>query len=575
MSYLVLARKWRPQTFEQVVGQQGVIRTLQNAIRLERVGHAYLFCGARGVGKTTVARLLAKALNCDKGPTPEPDNTCPRCQEINEGRASDVFEIDGASNTGVDDVRALRENVRYLPGSSRFKIYIIDEVHMLSTSAFNALLKTLEEPPAHVKFIFATTEPHKIPLTVLSRCQRFDFKRLPAGLIEKHLRRVLEAEGARVEDGGLHLIAREAAGSMRDALSLADQVMAFAGDDITSERVAEALGLTGDELFFEVIEHLLAGRGQELVEVVDRLFTAGHDLKRFVEGLLWHVRNLLLYRTLDSEADKLVDALAETRSRLSTQAKKAERVRWYQIFDVMSRALEDLARHPVPRLVVETALLRLATLEPLADLASLVQKVEQLAGSGDGSGGGGRPAGGIPTGGARASGQRTEARRHGSRPPPAPAPQATDAAGTAAATEPGPVPEGFSPEWARLVAFVSRKRPGLGSVLNHAVPLEVGPGRVRLALEGNSFFAEQLQGDGKRREMEKLLEEFFATPTRLVIEERRPGQGTTLAQAWEDMRQADEQKLREQSLAHPMVQEAIRVFGASVEQVRPKPEVEG
>ncbi|MDY6952253.1 MAG: DNA polymerase III subunit gamma/tau, partial [Thermodesulfobacteriota bacterium] len=228
MSYLVLARKYRPQTFEEVVGQDHVTRTLKNAIRADRVAHALLFSGPRGVGKTSVARIMAKAMNCESGPTPSPCNVCRSCREITEGVSLDVFEIDGASNRGINEIRELRENIKYMPSHGRFKIYIVDEVHMLTTEAFNALLKTLEEPPPHVLFFFATTEAHKIPITILSRCQRHNFKRIGLEDILTSLRRVSHEMSFRIDDEGLVLLAREAGGSMRDALSLLDQVMAYA-----------------------------------------------------------------------------------------------------------------------------------------------------------------------------------------------------------------------------------------------------------------------------------------------------------------------------------------------------------
>src|SRR5262245_13187627 len=243
MAYLVSARRWRPQTFEDLIGQEHVARTLGNAIRSDRVAHAFLFTGVRGVGKTTAARILAKALNCERGPTPTPCNVCVNCLEITAGNAVDVLEIDGASNTGVDDVREIIDNVRYQPAKSRFKIYIIDEVHMLSTSAFNALLKTLEEPPPHVKFIFATTDPHKVPHTIHSRCQRYDFKRIPLRLIVERLAHIVRSDGIEVSERALFLVAREAEGSMRDAQSMLDQVIAFAGKKVRDEDVADALGL--------------------------------------------------------------------------------------------------------------------------------------------------------------------------------------------------------------------------------------------------------------------------------------------------------------------------------------------
>ncbi|HUU00955.1 MAG TPA: DNA polymerase III subunit gamma/tau [Myxococcota bacterium] len=567
MSYLVLARKWRPSTFDEVVGQDGVIRTLRNAIHTNRVAHAYLFCGARGVGKTSVARLLAKALNCEQGPTPDPDNSCGICREITGGNSPDVFEIDGASNTGVDDVRSLRENSRYLPARSRFKIYIIDEVHMLSTSAFNALLKTLEEPPEHVKFVFATTEPHKIPLTVLSRCQRFDFKRIPSGIILERLQKILGAEGAAIDAEGLRIISREAAGSMRDALSLTDQVLAFAGDKVDAEQVYAALGLARSQMFATVIDCVIEQRSDDLMRLVEGLFDEGHDLKRFLEGLLWHVRNLILYRSLE-KPDSLVDALEEERTVLRAQAGKAEALRWHQLFDVLVRALSELSRSPYPRLTLETALLRLSAVEPLVEIGSLVDRVAELSREIEGGKGRGEP----PREQGQGGGRTEKPARPAFIPPTpnekkaSPSPQtqpvekpATQAVGTS---------DGFPKEWQKLVAMVSRRRPSLGSVLNHAYPLEVSAERVCIALEPGSFFADQMKVERNRRELEKYCRELFGQETRLSVEDRRADQGVTLAQALDDERQTRMDEQRNQALSHPMVKEAIKIFGAEVAQVK-------
>ncbi|HSA20996.1 MAG TPA: DNA polymerase III subunit gamma/tau, partial [Myxococcota bacterium] len=451
MSYLVLARKYRPTTFDEVVGQEGVVRTLKNAIGMSRVAHAYLFTGARGVGKTTIARILARALNCAQGPTATPDNTCPVCQEIIRGASPDVFEIDGASNTGVDDVRQLRDNLQYMPARSRFKIYIIDEVHMLSVSAFNALLKTLEEPPAHVKFIFATTEPHKIPVTVLSRCQRFDFKRIPTAGIQAHLEGLLQREALVIEPEGLRLIARQAAGSMRDALSLTDQVLAFGGQRISTAEVQAALGLAADVVHEAVLEAVLDRQPEALMRLVERLFDEGHDLKRFLDGLLGYAHHMILFRTL-GDAGELLELLPEERQRLSRLAARAEALRWHQVFDVLLRAAEELARSPFPRLILETALLRLVTLESAVGLDSLVQRLEALAAR---VGGGGGPGGGG-TGTAR-TGEKTERRAPPANAQAVPArpaaPAATQvpaaapapAAGPAPAAAPAPAPSAAPP----------------------------------------------------------------------------------------------------------------------------------
>ncbi|MBW1808153.1 MAG: DNA polymerase III subunit gamma/tau [Deltaproteobacteria bacterium] len=575
MSYLVLARKWRPVTFDEVIGQQGVIQTLKNAIGLDRVAHAYLFCGARGVGKTSVARILAKALNCEKGPTTEPDNSCSSCKEITSGHSSDVFEIDGASNTGVDDVRSLRDNSRYLPASSRFKIYIIDEVHMLSTSAFNALLKTLEEPPAHVKFIFATTEPHKIPLTVLSRCQRFDFKRIPSDVILDHLRKILAAEGAEIEETGLQLIAREASGSVRDSLSLTDQVLAFAGDKISTEQVYQALGLTRSGIFAEVISHVVDNRPDQLMLLVEKLFDEGHDLKRFLEGLLWHIRHLILYRSLKNP-DALVDVLEEDRRGLAEQAQKAPTLRWHQIFDVLARALEDLPRSPYPRLVLEIALLRLAAIEPLLDIADVLERVEQLSKKFD--------SGALPQNQNNPRPARNErlSERVQFVPPIAkqPPPKKNDSPAAIKPAEPikaepikeateAPSSQGKFPEgWEKLVALVSKRRPSLGSVLNHACPLELSAQKVRISLQPGSFFADQMKTSRNMQELEGFCRELFGQDTQLVVEDRQAEDGVTLAQSWEQDKQDAEDQMRSQALSHPMVKEAIKIFGAEVDTIK-------
>jgi len=279
MEYLVLARKWRPQVFEDVLGQEHVGKTLKNAIRLGRVAHAYLFSGPRGVGKTSVARILAKALNCEKGPVEIPCNSCVNCREITEGSSMDVNEIDGASNRGIDEIRELRENVKFAPASSRYKIYIIDEVHMLTKEAFNALLKTLEEPPPHVIFVFATTETHKVPATILSRCQRFDFRRLSLRNITDNLRRIASMEGIRISDAGLTLIAEASEGSVRDAQSLFDQAISFAGTEIGDGEVEELLGTADRRFLFSLSEAVLARDAAACLRIIEEAYFAGLDMR--------------------------------------------------------------------------------------------------------------------------------------------------------------------------------------------------------------------------------------------------------------------------------------------------------
>ncbi|HET8562233.1 MAG TPA: DNA polymerase III subunit gamma/tau, partial [Candidatus Binatia bacterium] len=310
MSYLVLARKWRPQKFEDIAGQGHIIRTLQNAIRANRIAHAYLFTGVRGVGKTTAARILAKALNCEQGPTLNPCNSCSQCQEITNGNSIDVLEIDGASNRGIDEVRQIIDNARYQPAKSRFKIYIIDEVHQVTKDAFNALLKTLEEPPPFVKFILATTEPHRLPETILSRCQRYDFRRIPMREIVQRLGEISKQEGLQITEAALLLLAREADGSMRDAQSLLEQALAYAdpaggasrAEPIDERLLHDVLGVAERQLLYELSGAVVAGNAKRCIELIGDVIVQGRDLCRLSRDLVEHFRNLLVARLYQEEA---------------------------------------------------------------------------------------------------------------------------------------------------------------------------------------------------------------------------------------------------------------------------------
>ena len=281
MTYISLYRKWRPQTFSEIIGQDHITRTLQNAIQMGRIGHAYLFSGPRGTGKTTVAKLLAKALNCTNGPIPEPCDQCENCRQIREGVSLDVAEIDGASNRGIDEIRDLREKVRFVPSQGRYKVYIIDEVHMLTTEAFNALLKTLEEPPQHVIFIFATTEPHKVPATIISRCQTFEFHRIALPDLLERLEQVSQAEGLKPSAAALNLIARNAQGGLRDALSILDQCIAYAGAEIAVEDVKELLGVVDFDLLTKYTAAIQTGNLVEALIIIDEVLSLGKDLTQF------------------------------------------------------------------------------------------------------------------------------------------------------------------------------------------------------------------------------------------------------------------------------------------------------
>jgi len=383
MSYLVLARKWRPKFFDEVVGQEHVARTLKNSIEQDRVHHAYLFCGARGVGKTSTARILAKSLNCEEGPTSEPCYDCQSCADITEGQSVDVYEIDGASNRGINEIRELREGVRYAPSQGRFKIYIIDEVHMLTTEAFNALLKTLEEPPDHAYFIFATTEPQEIPITILSRCQRFDFKRISQTDIVDHLEAICDEEGIETERAALQLIARQADGAMRDALSLLDQVIGFAGDEVDEQEVADILGVANREHLFDISRGVLRRDAQEALKALDVVHRYGYDLQQFASELVAHLRDLTVVAAVGEPArvTSLTESeLEEARAQLAAMNVEGETRRQllHRYFSVMANGAREMTRSPHPKLIFEMTLVRLTDLEPLVELDLLVDRLDAL-----------------------------------------------------------------------------------------------------------------------------------------------------------------------------------------------------
>ncbi|MBM4371514.1 MAG: DNA polymerase III subunit gamma/tau, partial [Deltaproteobacteria bacterium] len=376
MAYLALARKYRPQVFEDIIGQEHVTRTLRNAIESDRVHHAYLFTGIRGVGKTTAARVLAKALNCEKGPTVTPCNACPACTEITRGNAMDVLEIDGASNRGIDDVRELRETVRYTTARERFRIVIIDEVHMLTEAAFNALLKTLEEPPAHVRFILATTDPQKVPATILSRCQRFDFHRVETGVLVAHLARLCAAEGAQVEEDALRIVVREAGGSVRDALSLLDQLLAAAEGPLTTTLVGEILGVADRAWISGLLEAVFHADTPRGLRTLRDVYMTGYDLRTFLLELLQSVRDMVVLALTGDEA--LVDRSREEIAALRSLSAGHGAQDLDEYFRVLLEGTDQLRRSEHPALVAEEVVIRLCNLRRSVDVSELVGRLEAL-----------------------------------------------------------------------------------------------------------------------------------------------------------------------------------------------------
>jgi len=380
-SYLVSARKYRPQLFGDIVSQRHVSETLKNAIRLERLAHAYLFTGPRGVGKTTAARVLAKAINCttplsDRTDQSEPCRDCESCLSFEQGRNLNIIEIDAASNNKVDDARDLRETVRIPPQGAKMKVYIIDEVHMLTTQAFNALLKTLEEPPAHALFIFATTEPHKVPATIQSRCQRFDFRRIATAEIVDHLKTISVTESITIDEESLMLIGRKGDGALRDALSVFDQAISLCGDNVSYDELVRALGVVDTDLYFSVTQAVRASDMGSMFRIVEKIVTSGYDLQEFLDGLEEHLRHLLVVNTVGVEA--LLDLTAESKGRFEAEASEFKESTLLRLLHIAAQTSDSLRMARQPRLRLELALVKMASLPASVDIRTAIAKLDKL-----------------------------------------------------------------------------------------------------------------------------------------------------------------------------------------------------
>ncbi len=372
MSYLVLARKFRPTTFDEVIGQDHISQTLKNAIREDKVAHAYLFSGPRGTGKTTMARIFAKALNCKEGPTPEPCGKCQNCIEIAKNQSIDVMEIDAASNTGVDNIREIRENVKFGATSSKYKIYIIDEVHQLSTGAFNALLKTLEEPPEHVIFILATTEQHKVPITILSRCQKYRFRLLSTNEIAKAIKNIAQKDNFEIEDEALKIIINASGGSMRDALSLLDQAISATTGKITEEYIRNLIGLLPKEIISKTIDYIAQNDVESLMKICKKVYEDGYNVLQFARDLRDHLRQLMLF-SINAE---IADVSSEDKKLYDRQKVLFPISRFIRMGNLISKALEEMKWHDQPRMLLELYLLKMA--EPYYNVAELIAKINEL-----------------------------------------------------------------------------------------------------------------------------------------------------------------------------------------------------
>jgi len=555
VSYLVLARKWRPQTFHDLIGQEHVTLTLKNAIESGRVAHAFLFTGARGVGKTSSARILAKTLNCEKGPTTEPCNECPACREITEGNSVDVFEIDGASNNGVDEIRELRDNVKYLPAHSRYKIFIIDEVHMLSNSAFNALLKTLEEPPPHIKFIFATTEPHKVPITILSRCQRFDFKRIPLAKMIARLRFILDQEGVSMSDTALAMVARKGDGSMRDSLSALDQVLAFCGEQVDDAAVISLLGVVDRTLLLSAIDAILARDTATLVDIVRTVDDSGYNIRHFCHELIGLMRTLLLIKTVTSTGD-LLDLSDQELEESRTLAEKSDLQTIQRCIAILLKTDSEMAHSSFTRLLLEMAMIKMATLTPVIPVNELLERLKALESS---------P---YPQ-----PSMAAEPAAPGYRP----APRKTSEPGAAASTpQAAPTPEAASTpqaapshakDWQGFVAYVKTKKPMLATKLEKGSPIKVSGEFLHLGYPKDTLEFSMLQEPDYQKQLSELSALFFGNPVNiriLPLSENSGDAPMSIAEKKNAEVASREKAVKDAADNHTLVKAALGVFGGEV-----------
>lgn len=593
MSYTVLARKYRPQRFSELVGQDHVSRTISNAVESGRIAHAFLFTGVRGVGKTTTARLLAKALNCVKGPAREPCNECDPCREITSGLDLDVLEIDGASNNSVDDVRRLQETLPFRPARDRFKVIIVDEVHMLSLGAFNAFLKTLEEPPEHVKFIFATTESHKVPLTIRSRCQRHDFRLIPRAVIARRVEEILQKESIKADEAAVALVARESAGSMRDALTLLDQVVALCAGDLQGEQLAHQLGIADRTACFEIAAAVLDGEAAGCMRRLGNLADQGVDMLHLARQLLDLLRDLVVLKVVGQDSGDLVDMARDEREAALRLVERHGPQQIERAFTGASKLVDQVARSSSPKIVLEMGLVRLADrppLEPLTELLTELRALEaRLDSGGDAppprspSGRGGAPSAGPVGRTPPGSAPRGRRSRAGAEPdlapaeeaPPAPPPRGelpskrpqrpAQSQVRTPSVSPDTAPAVSSPDSSRWIEIVSRLKetqPALGAVLEQGVPVEVDEECLKVVFREGSFFGQQAAEPSAREAIvtaaEKVLGKY--PELKIVFSAEVESMGTSIAQEKDEQREKERDRNLKRALEHPLVKEAMEIF---------------
>ncbi|MBP8104833.1 MAG: DNA polymerase III subunit gamma/tau [Nitrospira sp.] len=615
MDYQVSARKYRPGTFDDVIGQSHVVQTLMNSIATKRIAHAFLFSGTRGVGKTTVARILAKALNCEQGPTGTPCNTCANCQEITQGTSVDVVEIDGASNTSVDDVREIRENVKFTPFRGQYRVYIIDEVHMLSNSAFNALLKTLEEPPSHVVFIFATTEIHKIPATILSRCQHYNFRRISKAEIVQRLRHVADQDGLTIEDRSLMALARASEGSMRDGLSLLDQIIAFGGNTIRHEDLEALLGAVPQERIRAMVEAVIQQDSAKALQVIAALLDQGHDVRAYCADLVEYVRNMLVAAVVPSgpELRSLIEATEEDLTQLARDAERFTVEQLQELFRMYAAAEDSLRVSAHPRFVLETAAVRATRLlrtaevqpassrlavqpeKPAADRRVVTQTPAQTQDKATPS-----PAPVVKTTGVKVSQDnvaKTSAAGGSTPKAPSVAPPrevAAPLARTPAVAPSAPVvpPASVAPvqqepkatsaaeasaaavevNWEQFQEAVSTNHPNIAPFLEMGRLVKIEGGLITLGFAKQATTARSmLEKEDNLQALAALGESLYGCAVRIrIVEvaEQDPGAAPTMKQIRVAKEQEQRLILTQQAKAHPLVKQALEMFGGELAEVR-------
>lgn len=553
MSYVVLARRWRPQLFEDVVGQEHITRTLTKAIQTNRIGHAYLFTGPRGIGKTTTARIFAKALNCHKGLGPKPCNKCASCKEISQGASIDVLEIDGASNRGIDEIRELRSNVKFAPARDRFKIYIIDEVHMLTNEAFNALLKTLEEPPEHVKFIFATTSPHKIPLTIISRCQRFDFRRITITDIAKRLKEISVSEKVKVSEEAAFAIARNASGSMRDGESILDQLISFCEGEIKTEDLNTLLGIVDQETFQNLGNTVIENDTVSALKLIDRIINEGKDIGQFIKSWQQYWRDLLMAKVGTTQLIELPESFLK---KITKQAEHFSKEDLFRIIGILTKT-QDLTRKSVSsRIPLEIAVVEL-THASSSDSPHKYNSTPSLPLQKPAS----PPASSVS--------QKPELSTPESaastliEPAPAePAPASSETSQSSAVSL-----EEVIAKWQVVLENVKKERLVASAFLMEGEPVKVGDRKITVAFDKDfSFHRVSCERTENKKVIEKAMEQIFQHKFRLhCIEHQTPGEKKAKSKPLEE-RQKEE--ITEKVMKDPIVKKTMQVFNVGITDIK-------